>query len=80
MTPDYNKDVPDVGQRVQASSSKMNKFWRSAAQRSDCSSQYSIVCIRTVKRVDLVLSVLTAKNKREVTQGDVEMCQVRLSP
>ena len=42
-----------VGQRVQSSSYKMNKFWESNVQHDDYSEQYLIIYLKPAKSIDL---------------------------
>ena len=53
----------DIGQMVQTSSYKINKFWGSNVQHGDCSSQYCTVYLKGTRRVDLKCSHHQKKKK-----------------
>ena len=47
----YEEHGKDIGQRVQTSSYKMNKFWGSNVQHANYSLQYCIKYLKVAKRV-----------------------------
>ena len=64
----WRQEWEDVGQRVNNSSYKTIKFWRSNVQHGDCHQWYCIIHLNFAKRVDLKCS---HHKKRRPSENDI---------